>query len=252
VASAPAKLNLFLHVLGRRADGYHELQTLFQLVDLCDELRLEVTRDGQVTRELADPAGPLAAVPPGEDLVVRAARLLQQRGGVALGARIRITKRIPLGGGLGGGSSDAAAVLRTLNTLWDLHLPPDELATLALTVTPAASFVVSVSPVQMDVQQGSTTSVTVNISRLNLFSGPVARMASGVPAGVTASFNPQSTTGDQSTLTFTASAGAVPNTYQVTITGTGGTPTAQSSANLTLIVLGSAASLEGRVVSITP
>jgi uncharacterized membrane protein len=129
---------------------------------------------------------------------------------------------------------------------------PNQTATLALTVTPAASFVVSVSPVQMDVQQGSTTSVTVNISRLNLFSGPVALTASGVPAGVTASFNPQSTTGDQSTLTFTASAGAVPNTYQVTITGTGGTPTAQSSANLTLIVLGSAASLEGRVVSITP
>jgi 4-diphosphocytidyl-2-C-methyl-D-erythritol kinase len=132
VAFAPAKLNLFLHVLGRRPDGYHELQTVFQLVDLRDELRIEVTRDGRITREPPAPGDALAQVPAAQDLAVRAARLLQPRAAAPLGARIALTKRIPMGGGLGGGSSDAATVLLALNSLWGLELPVDELAELGL------------------------------------------------------------------------------------------------------------------------
>jgi 4-diphosphocytidyl-2-C-methyl-D-erythritol kinase len=131
-ALAPAKVNLFLHILGRRPDGYHELQTLFQLIDLCDELQFEVIGDGAITRHTPDL--PLAAVPAEQDLVVRAARLLQQHAGVQLGARITVRKRIPMGGGLGGGSSDAACVLRVLNRLWATGLDEDALAALGLTL----------------------------------------------------------------------------------------------------------------------
>ncbi|MET0292938.1 MAG: 4-(cytidine 5'-diphospho)-2-C-methyl-D-erythritol kinase [Steroidobacteraceae bacterium] len=130
---APAKVNLFLHILGRRADGYHELQTAFQLVDLCDELRIEATDDGLITREAPEDAA-LAAVPADQDLVVRAARLLQERSGSPRGARIAVTKRIPMGGGLGGGSSDAACVLRVLNQLWGTGLDEDALAALGLSL----------------------------------------------------------------------------------------------------------------------
>ena len=124
---APAKLNLFLHVTGRRADGYHSLQTVFQLLDYCDELHIEPTADGAISR----PEGP-AGVAPEEDLVVRAARLLQAASGCALGAEIRVSKRIPSGGGLGGGSSDAATVLVALNRLWRLDWPAERLAALGL------------------------------------------------------------------------------------------------------------------------
>lgn len=129
---APAKLNLFLHVLGRRPDGYHELQTLFQLVDLCDELRIAVTDDGEVRRVDAGADDAMAAVPEDRDLAIRAARLLRERAGIHAGARIAIRKRIPMGGGLGGGSSDAGAVLRTLNRLWSAGLDEDALAALGL------------------------------------------------------------------------------------------------------------------------
>jgi len=124
---APAKLNLFLHVTGRRADGYHELQTLFQLIDLCDTLSIRVTDDGRIER----PAGP-AGVDPDSDLTVRAAKALQAATGCRLGATLRITKRIPMGGGLGGGSSDAATVLLALNRLWRCGRSVDELASLGL------------------------------------------------------------------------------------------------------------------------
>jgi len=124
---APAKLNLFLHVTGRRADGYHELQTLFQLIDLNDTVSLSVTDDGRIER----PAGPVG-VDPDSDLTVRAARALQAATGCRAGASIRIAKRIPMGGGLGGGSSDAATVLLALNHLWGCGLPVDELARLGL------------------------------------------------------------------------------------------------------------------------
>ena len=124
---APAKLNLFLHVTGRRADGYHELQTLFQLIDLADTLSVSVRRDGEIDR----PAGP-PGVPPEADLVVRAARTLKAATGTPLGASLRVNKRIPMGGGLGGGSSDAATALVALNELWDCGLPVEELAALGL------------------------------------------------------------------------------------------------------------------------
>jgi 4-diphosphocytidyl-2-C-methyl-D-erythritol kinase len=122
---APAKLNLFLHVTGRRPDGYHSLQTVFQLLDYCDELDIEVTADG-VIRRLAG----LEGVDPGADLAVRAARLLKAAAEVNQGACIRIRKRIPAGGGLGGGSSDAATVLVALNRLWGLDWPTYRLAAL--------------------------------------------------------------------------------------------------------------------------
>ena len=124
---APAKLNLFLHVTGRRADGYHELQTLFQLIDLADTLCVSVRADGEIDR----PAGP-PGVPPEADLVVRAARTLKAATGTALGASLRVSKRIPMGGGLGGGSSDAATALLVLNELWDCGLAVEELAALGL------------------------------------------------------------------------------------------------------------------------
>jgi len=124
---APAKLNLFLHVTGRRADGYHELQTVFQLIDLCDTIALSVRPDGLIER----PDGP-PGVDPEADLTVRAARALQVATGCRLGATLRVRKRIPMGGGLGGGSSDAATVLLGLNELWGCRMQVDQLARLGL------------------------------------------------------------------------------------------------------------------------
>lgn len=124
---APAKLNLFLHITGRRADGYHELQTVFQFLDYGDTLRFEVLRDGTLRRE-----GAVDGVADADDLTLRAARALRERTGCRLGCAIRLDKRIPLGGGLGGGSSDAATTLVALNRLWQLGLPDTELASLGL------------------------------------------------------------------------------------------------------------------------
>jgi 4-diphosphocytidyl-2-C-methyl-D-erythritol kinase len=126
---APAKLNLFLHVTGRRADGFHNLQTLFQLLDWGDEIGIEVNDDGRIER-LAGPQ----AIAPEDDLTVRAARALQEATGSRRGARIRVRKRIPLGGGLGGGSSDAATVLRVLNVLWGTALDQAQLGRIGTTV----------------------------------------------------------------------------------------------------------------------
>jgi 4-diphosphocytidyl-2-C-methyl-D-erythritol kinase len=124
---APAKLNLFLHVVGRRPDGYHELQSCFQFIDLCDEITIDVRADGQIRRAVE-----IADVAEEADLCVRAARALQAAAGTALGADIGVLKRIPMGGGLGGGSSDAATCLVALNHLWKLHWPVDDLAALGL------------------------------------------------------------------------------------------------------------------------
>ncbi|MFN3986223.1 MAG: 4-(cytidine 5'-diphospho)-2-C-methyl-D-erythritol kinase [Rhodocyclaceae bacterium] len=124
---APAKLNLFLHVTGRRDDGYHLLQTAFRMIDLCDRLSFERRDDGDVRRSPA-----ISGVPAEHDLCVRAARLLQQATGCRLGADITLHKHIPMGGGLGGGSSDAATTLIALNRLWGTGLDRSELARLAL------------------------------------------------------------------------------------------------------------------------
>ncbi|SQC34318.1 4-diphosphocytidyl-2-C-methyl-D-erythritol kinase [Kluyvera cryocrescens] len=132
---SPAKLNLFLYITGQRPDGYHTLQTLFQFLDYGDTLTIEPRTDGQL-RLLT----PVDGVPNEENLIIRAARLLMktaaetQRLPEGSGADIRIDKRLPMGGGLGGGSSNAATVLVALNHLWQCHLSEDELATIGLTL----------------------------------------------------------------------------------------------------------------------
>lgn len=123
---APAKLNLFLHVVGRRADGYHLLQSVFTLIDRCDRIRVRVRDDGEIRR-----VSELPGVPAEEDLAVRAARLLQEASGARLGADIEVEKTIPMGGGLGGGSSDAATALLVLDRLWGTGFGPEALAELA-------------------------------------------------------------------------------------------------------------------------
>jgi len=126
---APAKLNLMLRVLGRRADGYHNLQTVFQFIDRQDRLFFQPRQDGQIRRLSA-----LDGVPEASDLTVRAALALKKRTGTSLGADIRIEKHLPLGGGLGGGSSDAATTLIALNRIWGTGLAPPALTALGLTL----------------------------------------------------------------------------------------------------------------------
>ncbi|MFC3606889.1 4-(cytidine 5'-diphospho)-2-C-methyl-D-erythritol kinase [Stutzerimonas tarimensis] len=126
---APAKLNLMLHILGRRPDGYHELQTLFQFLDHGDTLDFGLRDDGEIRLE-AD----LPGVPHDSNLIVRAARLLQAEAGHRAGANIRLHKRLPMGGGIGGGSSDAATTLLGLDRLWNLGLGEDRLARLGLSL----------------------------------------------------------------------------------------------------------------------
>lgn len=124
---APAKINLFLHITGRRADGYHELQTAFQFLDLCDRIEFSVREDGVIRRETE-----IEAVAAENDLIVRAAKLLQVEAGVSAGVDIGIEKVIPLGGGFGGGSSDAATTLAALNRLWGVNYDDKRLARLGL------------------------------------------------------------------------------------------------------------------------
>lgn len=124
---APAKLNLFLHVTGRRADGYHTLQTVFQLIDWCDTLHFRRRDDGVVVR-----TNEVAGVDHDSDLIVRAARALQRATGTRFGAELTIDKVLPMGGGIGGGSSDAATTLLALNKLWGLGLPRTRLMEIGL------------------------------------------------------------------------------------------------------------------------
>jgi 4-diphosphocytidyl-2-C-methyl-D-erythritol kinase len=126
---APAKLNLMLRVTGRRADGYHLLQTVFRFIDFGDSLRFRVREDGLIAR-----VNEVAGVPPDSDLCVRAARLLQQVTGTSLGADIYLEKRLPMGGGLGGGSSDAATTLLALNQLWGTGVPRTQLVDLSVKI----------------------------------------------------------------------------------------------------------------------
>ncbi len=126
---APAKLNLMLRVLGRRSDGYHRLQTVFQFLDYGDELRFRLRQDGQVRR-----VNPIPGIPAESDLILRAAKRLQAYSGTGWGVEIGIHKRLPLGAGLGGGSSDAATVLVALNQLWQTGLSLDQLAEIGLSL----------------------------------------------------------------------------------------------------------------------
>lgn len=125
--AAPAKINLFLHVIGRRSDGYHLLQTVFRLLDFSDQLGFEIREDGIIKLNK-----PIVGVPEENDLCVRAAKLLQQKSGTNQGVEIFLTKRIPMGGGLGGGSSDAATTLMALNQLWGIGLNREKLIELGL------------------------------------------------------------------------------------------------------------------------
>jgi 4-diphosphocytidyl-2-C-methyl-D-erythritol kinase len=124
---APAKLNLFLHITGRRPDGYHMLQTVFQLIDWGDVLHFARRDDGVIHR-----VNDIPGVPEDTDLTVRAARMLQDHTGIRYGADIEIDKRLPMGGGIGGGSSDAATTLLALNKLWDARVPREDLQKMAL------------------------------------------------------------------------------------------------------------------------
>ena len=137
---APAKLNLFLHVLGRRADGYHELQSALVPIELADTLDFELRDDGAIVRE-----GDLIGEVEG-DLAVRAARLLQQESATSLGAAISVEKRIPAGSGMGGGSSDAATTLIALNRLWRLGWPRARLAQLAARLGADVPFFLGAGP----------------------------------------------------------------------------------------------------------
>ena len=124
---APAKINLFLHITGQRSDGYHQLQTVFQFLDYCDHLQFQVTKQPEI-RLLTSIAG----VDDDDNLIVRAAKLLQQHADIKSGVEITLDKQLPMGGGLGGGSSNAATTLVALNTLWQCQLSNDELARLGL------------------------------------------------------------------------------------------------------------------------
>lgn len=124
---APAKLNLFLHITGRRADGYHNLQTLFRMLDVGDELSFQADNSGEISFSCSD-----ASISGNDNLVVRAAKMLQPLAAEVAGVRIHLDKRTPMGGGLGGGSSDAATTLHALNVLWQLGLSTQQLADIGL------------------------------------------------------------------------------------------------------------------------
>ena len=127
ILRSPAKLNLFLHIVGRRADGYHLLQSVFQLIDWCDEIHVKNISQNEVRR-----VNPIPGVPPEQDLVVRAAQLLKDFCKIDAGVEIGLKKNIPMGAGMGGGSSDAATTLIGLNSLWNLNLPKETLCDLGL------------------------------------------------------------------------------------------------------------------------
>jgi 4-diphosphocytidyl-2-C-methyl-D-erythritol kinase len=138
---APAKLNLFLHIVGRLPDGYHLLQSVFTPIDLCDRIRIEVRDDGVIER-----ANDVAGVAADDDLAIRAARVLKEAIGTRLGATIELEKAIPMGGGLGGGSSDAATVLLVLNRLWSAGFEDEALGEIGLTLGADVPFFVQGTP----------------------------------------------------------------------------------------------------------
>jgi len=179
VVAAPAKVNLFLHITGRRADGYHTLESLFALVDLADTIALYRRDDGVITRSNHVPG--IAA---DADLAVRAARSVQAITRTPFGVDIEVTKRIPQGAGLGGGSSDAASVLLALNRLWSLHLQRSRLFDLALTLGADVPFFVGgspavargigevLTPVSMPTQWMVIAKPTVTIRTADIFAAP--------------------------------------------------------------------------------
>jgi len=165
---APAKLNLFLHVVGRRADGYHLLQSLVVLIDWADTLHFESRADGVLSRR------DLGPTLPAHDLCLRAARVLQAASGTRLGADISILKRVPWGAGLGGGSSDAASTLLALNRLWALHWPRERLAELGLQVGADVPFFLGGHPAFVEGIGERLTPLTLPPARFALVKPPAA------------------------------------------------------------------------------
>jgi 4-diphosphocytidyl-2-C-methyl-D-erythritol kinase len=190
---APAKLNLFLHVVGRRADGYHLLQSVFALIDWCDTLHFELRHDGQLYRHDLGPALPEV------DLALRAARLLQQRSGTSLGADISVLKRVPWGAGLGGGSSDAASALLALNRLWGLGWSRAQLLELAPLLGADVPFFVGgrnafvegigerLTPVELPEQRFAVVKPPVELPTKDIFSSP---LLAGTKTGATVAVFP--------------------------------------------------------------
>ena len=175
---APAKLNLFLHITGRRADGYHFLQSVFALIDWSDTLHFEVRTDGVISRE------DLSYTLPADDLVTRAARALQQSTKCSLGAHIGVFKRIPSQAGMGGGSSDAASTLLTLNRMWSLNLSIERLSAIGLSLGADVPFFLGgnnawvegigerITPIKLPVQQYLVVKPDAGLDTRMIFSDP--------------------------------------------------------------------------------
>ena len=182
---APAKLNLFLHVTGRRLDGYHLLQSVFMLIDWCDTLHFERRTDGQISRtDLGDASANGIEALPAEDLAVRAARALQKACGTTLGVHISLEKRIPSQAGMGGGSSDAASCLLALQRLWGVYLPPEKLSALALSLGADVPFFLcgshawvegigeKITPIALPAAQFLVVKPSTGLATENIFSAP--------------------------------------------------------------------------------
>ena len=190
---APAKLNLFLHVVGRRADGYHLLQSVFQLIDWCDVLHFELRQDGSLVRH------DLGLGLPADDLCLRAARLLQQQSGTLLGADISVDKQLPWGAGLGGGSSDAASTLLALNRLWGLHWPRERLLGLGATLGADVPFFIGghnafvegigerLTPLLLPMQRYAVAKPAAALATTDIFASP-ALVRDSAPVILTGSF----------------------------------------------------------------
>ena len=176
---APAKINLFLHITGRRDDGYHELQTVFQFLDYADELSFKILASKEIRH-----ANPLPGVKPEDDLTVRAARLLQRQANGQQGVQISITKRLPMGGGLGGGSSDAATTLVALNQLWQLNMGRPDLIKLGMQLGADVPIFIhgfaawaegvgeEISPIQLEEPYFIVLIPSVAVSTADIFSTP--------------------------------------------------------------------------------
>ncbi|ABM36217.1 4-(cytidine 5'-diphospho)-2-C-methyl-D-erythritol kinase [Polaromonas naphthalenivorans] len=163
---APAKLNLFLHITGRRPDGYHLLQSVFMLIDWCDTLHFELRTDGQISRtDLNSPAQNNFEALPAEDLAVRAARALQAASGTPLGVHISLEKNIPSQAGMGGGSSDAASCLLALQRLWGVRLPSQDLRAIALSLGADVPFFLSGSHAWVEGIGEQITPITLPAAR---------------------------------------------------------------------------------------
>lgn len=185
---APAKLNLFLHITGRRPDGYHLLQSVFMLIDWCDTLHFELRTDGKISRtDLGAATASGAETLPAEDLTVRAARALQAACGTPLGVHIGLEKRIPSQAGMGGGSSDAASCLLALQRLWGVYLPPQKLRALALSLGADVPFFLcgshawvegigeKITPISLPEAQFLVVKPGAGLSTQNIFGAPALK-----------------------------------------------------------------------------